>query len=506
MKCWQGYRLLHPSIPRSLLLGLLIIPSIGPLIPGLGLRPALGETRLSPAAKLPTAKLPTAKLPTAKLNVLARSTPAPVIPPLDIPKLKASLDREDLADAINQVEVGWKAQYEAFYEGKLSSQLLNLEQIQTRLNQLTPQTKTKTALLYAIPLPDRLDIILVTPQGKPIHRSIPTATLKARNQVAAQFRLGVVNPLTESQEYLPAAQQLYQWLIEPVAQDLKQQEIGTILFCLGTGLRGLPLAALHDGQQYLIEKYNLGVIPAFNLLDHRPNNLQGLQVLAMGSAKFATAPPLPAVPIELQSVTQSVGQGKQLLNEDFTLENLQKARSQQPFGIVHIATHAVISAHSAQDSYLQLWDQPLRLTDIRELNLRVPVVQLLVLSACQTALGAPNAELGFAGLAVQSGAKATIASLWAVDDTATLVLMRHLYDRLKQAPIKSAALRQAQLAMLKPTASDPLKLNQTLSFSSPLASRTGDQPLSLASLPTLAQTDFSHPYYWAAFTVIGNPW
>ncbi|OUC14525.1 MAG: hypothetical protein B0A82_11825 [Alkalinema sp. CACIAM 70d] len=495
----------HPL--RSLLLGLLLAPSMGVILPRIGLSPALAETRSRPTVPF---NLSAPSNSSAPSTVLARSTPAPVIPPLDIPQLKASLDREDLAAAINQVEVGWKAQYEAFYEGKLSSQLLSLEQIQTRLQQLTPRTQTKTALLYAIPLPDRLDIILVPPQGRPIHRSIPAATLKARNQIGAQFRLGVVNPLSEPQEYLPAAQQLYQWLIEPVAEDLKQQEIDTILFCLGTGLRGLPLAALHDGKQYLIEKYNLGVIPAFNLLDHRPNNLQGLQVLAMGSAKFSQAPPLPAVPIELQSVTQSVGKGKQLLNEDFTLANLQKARSQQPFGIVHIATHAVISAHSAQDSYLQLWDQPLRLTDIRELNLRVPVVQLLVLSACQTAIGAPNAELGFAGLAVQSGAKATIASLWSVDDTATLLLMRHFYGQLKQAPIKSSALRQAQITLLKSgiqrRSASNQTLNQTLSFSSPIASRAGDQPLSLATLPTLEQTDFSHPYYWAAFTVIGNPW
>ena len=133
---------------------------------------------------------------------------------------------------------------------------------------------------------------------------------------------------------------------------------------------------------------------------------------------------------------------------------------------------------------------------MRELGLRQPVVQLLVLSACRTALGDLNAELGFAGLAVESGAKAALASLWSVSDTGTLLLMINFYQNLKTASIKAEALRQAQIAMLRGRAV--------------LQSRSVIQTIPAALLPSELQgtnpVDFSHPYYWAAFTVIGSPW
>jgi CHAT domain-containing protein len=133
----------------------------------------------------------------------------------------------------------------------------------------------------------------------------------------------------------------------------------------------------------------------------------------------------------------------------------------------------------------------LQLDRVRDLRLDKPAVQLLVLSACRTALGTPNAELGFAGLAVQSGAKSVLASLWSVDDVGTLVLMSDFYQRLKTAPIKSNALRSTQVAMLKG--------NLTLGNSRV----RGSLPAELQQLQGL---ELSHPYYWAAFTTIGNPW
>jgi CHAT domain-containing protein len=426
-----------------------------------------------------------------------RSPPTAINPPaqkLDPAQLKAAFDREDLSSAVRQVELGWKFQYEDYFQGKLTSQYLSLDEIQQRLYQLQQRTGKSTALIYAVPGATQLDILMVPPDGKPVHRRITAADRASLTKTIQTFRIGVVNPESQPQDYLPAAQQLYQWIIAPIVPDLREHKIDTLIFCMGTGLRSLPLAALHDGKQFLVEQYNLALIPAFNLLDHRPAVLAGTQVLAMGASTFKDREALPAVELELSTITRDRWPGRSLLNQDFTLEKLQAERSRTAFGIIHLATHADISAQSAQDSYLQFWDRPFRLTQMRNLNFRAPVVQLLVLSACRTALGSPQAELGFAGLSVQSGAKATIASLWSVNDGGTLVLMSEFYRHLSTAKIKVEALRATQIAMLK----------GDVTLSSAIA-RPGSAPLP-PTLVAFSDTKLSHPYYWAAFTLIGNPW
>jgi CHAT domain-containing protein len=431
--------------------------------------------------------------------------------PLNGQSLQKSLDHNDFTDAIRQVELGWQFQYESYHGGKLKSQYFELPEIQKKLAQIDAQndspkerlrqrlhpsaTPTKSALIYAVPRPDGLHLILVSAQGKPIHKTVKDANPKTLPETAKSLRLNLVNARTTSSEYLPPAQQLDRWLIQPVTAELAARKINTILFCLGGGLRGLPLAALHDGRQFLVERYNLAIIPAFNLLDLRSQTLPGLRVLAVGAEKFSDNPNLPAVPLELATITQpGFWPGQVLLNEAFTLQQFQQTRSQNAYEIVHLATHADISAKSVQDSYIQFWDRRLQLNQVQQLGLDKPAVQLLVLSACRTALGAPNAELGFAGLAVQSGAKTVLASLWSVDDVGTLVLMSDFYQQLKTAPLKSTAIRNTQIAMLKG------KL--TLGNSSIRRVR-GNLPQELQSSP---ERDFSHPYYWAAFTTIGNPW
>jgi CHAT domain-containing protein len=407
-----------------------------------------------------------------------------------------ALNDQDVSSAIRQVELGWKRQFEDYYQGRFTIQYLEPEQIARSLARLHSITGKKTALIYAIPVPGQLELILITPEGKPIHRRVPAAKRATLMEVAKTFRMGVVNPSSTSEEYLPAAQQLYQWIISPLEADLKAQKVDTLIFCVGAGLRSLPLAALHDGQRFLVEKYSLAIIPAFNLLDQNPAVLPGVKILAMGASQFESQPPLPAVPTELATITHTLWQGTTLVNQDFTIANLKKRRAQTPYGIIHLATHAEFLPGSANQSYIQFWDQQLRPTQFRELGLRIPIVQLLVLSACRTALGDPQAELGFAGLAVQSGSKAALASLWSVSDAGTLLLMTKFYQQLRTAPIKSEALRQAQLAMIR----------QQVSFDSNLALRTGSSITLPPEVKNSVAANISHPYYWAAFTMIGNPW
>ena len=415
---------------------------------------------------------------------------------LDPDQLQQALDRGDIAGGIQLIEMGWKRQYEEHWRGQLTTQLRSVDEIAQALAQLDQQTQTRSALIYAVPTPKNLELILVMPGTKPIHRRVATVSRDQLVGVVETFRSGVTNREAEPHEYLPPAQQLYRWLITPIAADLKEQKVTQLIFCLGAGLRIAPLAALHDGQQFLAEQYDLAIIPAFNLLDVQRSNLRRSRVLAMGAEKFEAHAPLPAVPLEVAVITNHLWPGAAFLNQNFTLKNLKTARSQYPYEIVHLATHANFVPGAVSESYILFTDQPLGLDQVRTIGLYNPATQLLVLSACQTAVGSPQVELGFAGLAVQSGAKTAIASLWAVDDTGTLVLMSEFYHQLKTARTVSAALRQAQFAVL----SGRVKL-----ATSQVAQTLGPRSFPPELMP-LAYAELSHPYYWSAFTVIGNPW
>jgi CHAT domain-containing protein len=296
--------------------------------------------------------------------------------------------------------------------------------------------------------------------------------------------------------YLAPAGQLYRWLVAPLEADLKALGIQNLAFVMDTGLRALPLAALHDGQQFLVEKYSVGLMPSLSLTDTRYKNIKNMQVLAMGAAKFPNLQPLPAVPVELSVITPSLWRGKSFLNEAFTLENLKEQRQRQPFGMIHLATHATFRPGSPANSYIELWDSKLRLNQLSQLGWNDPPVELLVLSACRTALGDEQAELGFGGLAVQAGVKSALGSLWFVSDEGTLALMTQFYQQLKTAPIKAEALRQAQLAMLK---------GQVHIEGGKLLTGKESVPLP-PELAKLKDKNFEHPYFWAAFTMVGSPW
>jgi CHAT domain-containing protein len=296
--------------------------------------------------------------------------------------------------------------------------------------------------------------------------------------------------------YLASAQQLYRWLVAPIEQDLQARQINNLVFIMDNGLRSIPLAALHDGKGFLVERYSVGLMPSLSLTDTRYVNLRNSSVLAMGASHFTDQKALPAVPLELSMITGRLWQGKSFLNEAFTLSNLKEARAREPFSIVHLATHAEFTPGEPSNSYIQLWNSKLPLDQVRQLRFTKPPVELLVLSACRTALGDESVELGFTGLAVQAGVKSAMGSLWYVNDEGTLGLMTQFYEYLKSAPIKAEALRLAQLAMLK---------GEVRLEGGKLVTSRGSVPLP-PELARLGDKDWSHPYYWSAFTMIGSPW
>ncbi|OCR00526.1 hypothetical protein BCD67_11090 [Oscillatoriales cyanobacterium USR001] len=375
--------------------------------------------------------------------------------------------------------------------------------IRETLGKITDQTGNHSAIIYVTAFADQLELVLFTPTGTPIRKTVPEATRQKLLVIAREFRSEITNPRRiNTNNYLDSAQQLYKWLILPLEETLEAEGINTLLFSMDGGLRSLPLAALHDGKQFLIEKYSFSLIPSISLTDTRYQSLQNASVLAMGASQFKDLSPLPAVPVELSTIVGNLWPGKAFLNQEFTVENLKLQRHKQPYQIIHLATHGEFNPGAAANSYIQLWDTKLQLDQLRQLGWNDPPVELLVLSSCRTALGDEETELGFAGLAFQAGVKSALASLWYVSDQGTLALMSEFYHQLKVAPIKAEALRQAQIAMIK----DRVRIDAgILSYISPSAEVRGNVTLP-SELIGKENPKLTHPYYWSAFMMIGSPW
>jgi filamentous hemagglutinin family protein len=478
--------------------------------------PSLGETPIPTPTPTP-APTPTT-LPTPP------TTPPTSVPemipgegemnfdPIVIPDLIAADGEIDLDTDITTLEES-ASQDIAAYLGLGDTAIKSPEQAQNIAQGIEQVTGAKPALIYINFVPagtsllggtlqpgadDPLEITIVSAQGLTRHR-VPDVTRSQFTTVAQTFRSKVTDPrMTNTQSYLSTAQQLYQWLIAPIVTQLTEQNISNLVFIPDAGLRSLPYAALHDGQQFLVEQYSIGLMPSLSLTNTSYTNIHNAQVLAMGiSESTQGAAPLPAVPTEVSTLMALwQQQGATFYNQQATIANLTQTRQAKPYGIIHMATHANFVSGATDNSYIQLWNERLKINQIRQLGWNDPPVEMLVLSACRTALGDIQSELGFAGLAVQAGVKTVVASLWYVSDSATTGLMTKFYEQLNTAPIKADALRQAQIAMAR---------GQIYIKDGHLHGVKGLDTIALPASISYDQ-DFTHPYYWASFTMVGNPW
>ncbi len=418
------------------------------------------------------------------------------------------LNTVNASAALEDAEEQRNLDFSTYFGRNLQAKELTLPEIQQLLTQVESATGNQSIIVYTkAPKPStditqqastKLELLIFKSSGEPINLEISNVSQDDLFQTVEQFRRALISSSrVGSKRYLPSAQRLYQWLISPIEDELGSDQINTILFSMDSGLRSLPIAALHDGQQFLIEKYSVGMVPSLGLMQPNYHPLDKAQVLAMGASSFTDLQPLPAVPTELEHIGK-LWPSRGFLNEMFTRENLINQQKRAPAQIIHLATHAEFNRGNADQSFIQLWDEQLHLSDIHTLGWDQPTVDLLVLSACRTALGNTNAEMGFAGLAVAAGVKSALASLWAVSDVGTLALMTEFYHQLQQNQVKSEALRATQLAMLN--AEIRIESGQLL----------GNVTRSAVTLPfelsQLENVNFSHPYYWAGFTMIGNPW
>jgi CHAT domain-containing protein len=332
------------------------------------------------------------------------------------------------------------------------------------------QVDRSAAVIYPILLEDRLEVIISLP-NQPLRHYASPVTATQVDSLVAELRGNLLE--VSSEDYLPNSQKLYDWLIRPAESAIADSEIKTMVFVLDGSLKNVPMAVLHDGKQHLIENYSIALTPGLQLIDPKPIVKQKVTALVAGLTEARQGfSALPGVKGELQQINQQVPSSAVFLDTSFTKSNLSAMLTSLPFPIIHLATHGNFSSE-AEDTYLLTYDGRMTIDNLNQL-LRsnslsaTQPVELLILSACQTAVGDKRAALGLAGMAVRAGARSTIASLWSVNDEATSQFMIALYQSLSSGNVTRAeSLRFAQQSLIK-------------------------------------DKDHSHPYYWAPFILLGN--
>ncbi len=383
----------------------------------------------------------------------------------------SKLNSQDFpAQALKVIDFLRLSELENFLQCSLAPAL----QVETVVGEIDPQA----AFIYPLILSDRLELIFKLPQQPLAHRAISIQHTEVEETVQKLQRYLRQSRFTE--EVKQEAQKLYQWIIQPIEQNLEKLrqsgQVSTLVFVLDDTLRNIPISVLYNQGEYLVEKYALAVIPNRQLFDPRPRQKQ-LKVLTAGVSEgqivdgieFAA---LPYVPSELADIQQLTGATTEpLLNQTFTEGKLEQQIDSAAFSIVHIATHGEFSS-DPDETYILVWGKRVKVRDFDQIlqisNPDTPqVIELLILSACETAQGNRRAALGLAGVAAQARVRTTLASLWKVNDLATAEFMTKFYEALRDGATVAQALQQTQLYFL-------------------------------------SDLDLHRPYFWAPFVIVGN--
>jgi CHAT domain-containing protein/Tfp pilus assembly protein PilF len=305
-----------------------------------------------------------------------------------------------------------------------------------------------TVIVYPILLSDRTELLISLPTGlKRIPVKVDSNTL---TQEIRLFRRRLEKRTTR--EYLPHARRLYDWLIRPMEAELASFQIDTLVFVPDGSLRTIPMGALHDGKQFLVSKYALGITPGINLTDPRPIQREKMKMLAVGVTEAVQGfPALPNVSAELKELGTLFG-STTLVDKEFRAANLEKKLKDEPFTIVHVASHGEFGS-DVDNTFLLAFDEKVTLDRLNQMvgvfRFRDDPLELLTLSACDTAAGDDRAALGLAGMAIKAGARSALATLWNINDEASVDLVLDFYRELKDTSVSRAvALQRAQLKML----------------------------------------------------------
>jgi CHAT domain-containing protein len=367
--------------------------------------------------------------------------------------------QSDLSEARDAVEKLKTAELQDYFQDECISKFLSKT---TDLDQIDP----KTAVFYPILLSDRTEL-LVGIAGRIYQVTVPVDKERIIDEVH-RFRNKLETPYSQ---VMRPARRLHGWLIAPIEETLSSHGIDTLIISPDSVLRTIPLSALHDGNHYLVEKYAIVTTPGLTLTDPRAMGRGKANLLLAGLTEAVQGfSPLPNVTQELQQL-QSLYPCQVLQDNRFSTGNMEKTLRETAFNIVHIASHGQFDKNP-NNTFLLTYDGRLSMADMERLmqysRFRLEPVELLTLSACQTAAGDDRAALGLAGVALKAGARSTLATLWFVDDKATSKLVTEFYTRLKNPGLsKAQALREAQIELI-------------------------------------GNPEFDHPLLWAPFLLIGN--
>lgn len=342
---------------------------------------------------------------------------------------------------------------------------VDIERMKTRAVEAVDK---HSAVIYLIPLPDRTELLVGLSSG--LKRfTVPVNAADLTVEVR-DFRRNLET--RTSYAYLEQAQQLYDWLIRPIRGLLTQNQINTLVFVPDGALQTIPFAALHDGERFLIQDLAVAVVPGLSLVEPKAIERGNARLLLNGVSKAVQGfAPLNFVTNELDSIRQTYA-GETLLDEQFTTSELQHKLRDEQFSIVHIASHGQFNS-DVRKTFVLTYDGKLNLDNlealIRPSEFRGRPVELLVLSACQTAAGDDRAALGLAGVAIKAGARSALASLWFVNDESTSAVIKEFYNQLQEHPSisKARALQAAQVKLLE-------------------------------------DRRYRHPCYWSPYLIIGN--
>lgn len=330
------------------------------------------------------------------------------------------------------------------------------------------QVSKTAAVIYPIMLQDRLEILVSLPSGI-VRKTVPVGAEALTEEIRA-FRTFLEKRSTR--QYLSHAKTLYGWLIEPIEPLWANAGIDTLVIVPDGALRTIPLAALHDGTQFLIKKYAVATTPGVTLTDPRPLDRKGIKLLSVGITEAVQDfPALPYVARELETIHGLFG-GTSLLNKQFMMSRVEEELKTHPYSIMHIASHGQFQSDS-NETFLLAYDGKMTMDRLEEyvgmLRFREEPLALITLSACETAAGDDRAALGLAGVAIKAGARSALASLWFLDDQASSQLVTEFYRQLHDDSVASTAmaLQRAQIKFL-------------------------DDP------------EYQHPAYWAAFLLLNN--
>jgi len=326
------------------------------------------------------------------------------------------------------------------------------------------QTDDKTALIYPILFSNRLVILLTLPDGT--RQIVVELSIEQFNETVKRFRKRLQT--RTNNRYLHEAWQIYNWLISPIESLFDDYSIDTLIFAPDGTLRLIPIAALHDGKKFLIEKFAVVTVPSISLTDTNISDKENNKILLTGISESVQGfSKLPNVPEELKDIKEIMDVDDLMQDKDFTIENFKKKLADIDYSTAHMATHGVFGG-DVDNTFLLTYDSQITMNSLEKLMQNNNKIELLTLSACQTAMGNEQAALGLAGVAVKAGVKTVIATLWFVNDKATSLLTREFYRQYKTSDIsKAQALQNVQKALI--------------------------------SIPA-----FSHPAYWSPYLLIGN--